>query len=173
MSFESALAFTLRWEGWSALTNDPHDPGGITKFGISDARDGQRDGKTDVDGDQLPDTLIADLTAADAAAIYERDYWRASGAHALAEPLATVVFDTAVNLGPGRARYFLKVSHGDPLEYLALRDKWYRYRALKVPQLARYLHGWLNRDEALRGVVLKAKTPAASASPSKDPKALP
>lgn len=33
--FERALAFCLKWEGGDKITDDPRDPGGLTKFGIS------------------------------------------------------------------------------------------------------------------------------------------
>ena len=34
-AFQQALKHTLKWEGGSKFTDDPHYPGGATKYGIS------------------------------------------------------------------------------------------------------------------------------------------
>lgn len=60
-----------------------------TKFGISAAA--------------YPDIDIAGLTLDDAKAIYRRDYWERIAGDRLPDPLALLVFDTAVNDGPNRA----------------------------------------------------------------------
>jgi lysozyme family protein len=57
--FERALAFTLRWEG--GLSQDPDDPGGTTKYGIS-AR-------------AHPEVDVRNLTLEDAKEIYRKEYW--------------------------------------------------------------------------------------------------
>ncbi len=71
------------------LTNDPHDPGGLTKFGISQRR--------------YPDVDIANLTRAGAIELYRRDYWDLASCAKLPEPLDFYVFDSAINQGPGYA----------------------------------------------------------------------
>lgn len=88
MNFESALNFVLRWEGES-LVDDPRDPGGLTKYGIS-----QR---------AYPNLDIATLTRSQAGDIYRRDYWQPCGCTQWANSLALLVFDSAVNQGVGGA----------------------------------------------------------------------
>ena len=71
------------------LVNDPKDPGGVTKFGIS-----QR---------SYPNLNIRELTPDDAKAIYQRDYWAPIQGEALPAGLDLLLLDHAVNAGPARA----------------------------------------------------------------------
>lgn len=82
-SFENAFAKTVSIEG--GYVNDPKDPGGATKYGIS-----QR---------AYPGLNIAALTLNDAFAIYRRDYWDKICGDDLPDPLSHLVFDAAVNHG--------------------------------------------------------------------------
>ena len=59
--FDACLAFTLSWEG--GYVNNPADPGGETKYGISKRA--------------YPKLDIANLTLEQARDIYYRDYYRA------------------------------------------------------------------------------------------------
>src|SRR5207253_2327766 len=70
------------------------DPGGPTKFGIS-----QR---------QYPDLDIASLTREQAAAIYYRDWWLRFGFGALPETIAAKLFNLAINMGPRAATLCLQ-----------------------------------------------------------------
>ncbi len=105
--FTTAMAFVELWEG--GLVDDPHDAGGITKFGItlrtllSKALDLNNDGVVDRRD-------ILDLTREQAQGIYYRDYWVAAACPRLPDPLALVVFDCAVNQGVGRATRILQRS---------------------------------------------------------------
>lgn len=92
MTFERAVAFVLKREG--GFSDDPRDPGGATKFGIS-AR-------------AYPDVDIANLTIEQATAIYRRDYWDRIKGDLLPAPLALMAFDAAVNQGPRRAIQWLQ-----------------------------------------------------------------
>ncbi len=85
--FRAAVEEVLRHEG--GHVNDPRDPGGETKFGISKR--------------SYPTLAIADLTRDDAIAIYRRDFWDRLHGDDLPPALALVVFDTAVNMGRERA----------------------------------------------------------------------
>lgn len=58
-------------------------------------------------------------------AIYERDYWQASGAAGLSWPLSLVLFDSAVNAGVGQAQTWLQQSGAEVHRYLALRLTFY------------------------------------------------
>jgi lysozyme family protein len=81
--FERAIDFTIPHEG--GYNQFPADPGGATKWGIS-----QR---------QYPGLDIASLTKEAAVAIYKQDYWDECRCDALGGPLAIVMFDTSVNCG--------------------------------------------------------------------------
>lgn len=93
--WEKAIAFTLRMEGGDQVENDPNDPGGKTKFGISQKA--------------FPDLNIDDLTLEAAKAIYRKNYWEACRCDELPSDLAICVFDTAVNQGVGKAKRLLQI----------------------------------------------------------------
>lgn len=86
-AFNDQIAKTLAFEG--GYVDDPDDPGGETNYGISKAA--------------YPDVDIADLTEADAIAIYHRDYWQHPRIDQLPDSVAGKVFDMAVNMGPATA----------------------------------------------------------------------
>ena len=95
-----------------------------------------------------PDIDVKSLTPDTAKQILHDRYWVTSGADQIADPaLATVVYDTAVNMGPGMAKAMLKASGGDVEKFLDAREK--RYRAIGGPDL----QGWLNRNAKLREAV--------------------
>jgi len=94
--FQLCVGRILAREG--GLVDHPSDPGGLTKYGISKR--------------QYPQLDIANLTISDASAIYERDYWEASGAYKLHEPIDFFLFDSAVNQGVGRAVRLLQAAVG-------------------------------------------------------------
>jgi len=81
MDFDTAFDRLIGHEG--GYVNNPADPGGETKFGISKR--------------SYPDVNIAALTLADAKAIYRRDFWQPlADAHPAVRFQA---FDFAVNSG--------------------------------------------------------------------------
>jgi len=81
MDFDTAFDRLIGHEG--GYVNNPADPGGETKFGISKR--------------SYPDVNIAALTLADAKAIYRRDFWRPlADAHPAVRFQA---FDFAANSG--------------------------------------------------------------------------
>jgi lysozyme family protein len=127
-NFEKAVDFVLAHEG--GYTNDPNDPGGETKYGISKRA--------------YPDLIIANLTPEDAIEIYRRDYWIPSGAEQLPDNLALIHFDASVNNGLSKARQFLDQAGGDYREYLLLRIKFYNSLAAH-PTNRGFLRGWINR----------------------------
>lgn len=127
-NFNRSIAFVLKWEG--GYVNDPRDPGGETKYGISKKA--------------YPSLDIKALTEDAAREIYRKDYWDKAGCGALEWPLCLVHFDTAVNMGNGRAADF-KDRALDWVDYLFLRIE--HYAKLNKPE---YLRGWLNRVIDLR-----------------------
>lgn len=96
MSFEQAFEIVIGHEG--GYVDNPADPGGETKFGISKR--------------SYPGVEIASLTIDEAKAIYRRDYWDKAGCDVCAPGLALIVFDAAVNNGVGRAVRWLQTAVG-------------------------------------------------------------
>lgn len=82
-NFDQAFADIIGVEG--GYSNDPKDPGGETKYGVT-----KRD---------HPNVDIANLTLDGAKAIYASGYWGPAHCDDLAWPLCLVVFDCAVNQG--------------------------------------------------------------------------
>ena len=133
--FKEALLFVFKWEG--SYVNDPDDPGGETKYGISKRA--------------YPSLDIQSLTPTDAARIYYEDYWAKAGCSELDYPLNVVVFDSAVNCGVGRALYWLRKAKNE-WDYLDMRKNYYLELA-KQDRYRKYLKGWLNRLGDLRKLV--------------------
>ena len=161
--FDAALKFVKRWEGdW---VDDPHDRGGVTKWGITirtliaKALDLNNDGVVDRRD-------IRDMTVWQARNIYFTDYWIAAVCPSLPTSLALLQFDCAVNQGVGRAARILQKSVGvkvdgiigkktlaavgaaykrDPRkllgEYSARRVRHYS----SLAQVTRYGLGWFRR----------------------------
>ena len=123
-NFDEALKFVLKWEG--GYSNDPNDPGGETKYGISKR--------------SYPELDIRKLTLKQAKEIYYQNYWLKSGCDKLPFPFNIVVFDTSVNMGRRRAMEFLN-TYNDWRDYLLKRL--YVYSKFKQAKL--YFRGWANR----------------------------
>lgn len=141
-NFRKSLAFVLKWEG--GYVNDPDDPGGETKWGISKRNH--------------PTLDIPNLTPEQAAKIYSDEYWDPAGCDSLPFPVCTAVFDTAVNLGVSRAVSWIKQSK-DIKEFLDTRKRYYYSTINKNPPSIKYLRGWLNRLNDLQKFVDINMTP--------------
>ncbi len=83
MRFDQAFEIVVGHEG--GYVNDPQDPGGETKFGISKA--------------SYPNLDIAALTIEQATEIYRKDYWQAARCDDFPELLRLPLFDSTVNQG--------------------------------------------------------------------------
>lgn len=94
--FDSAFDKLIDHEG--GYVNNPSDPGGETKFGISKRA--------------YPDLNISGLTLEQAKEIYRRDYWERAKCDQLHPAVAFQVFDTAVNSGIGQSIRFLQRAVG-------------------------------------------------------------
>ena len=92
MNFDQAFEKLLGHEG--GYVNNPADPGGETKYGISKRA--------------YPTLDIKNLTLDTAKTIYLVDYWRASGCDAAPDKIKFQIFDVAVNSGVGRAVQFVQ-----------------------------------------------------------------
>ncbi len=82
--------------------NDPADPGGETKYGISKRA--------------YPDTDIAGLTEDDAKAIYQRDYWDPHHCGDMPWAVGWTLFDCAVNHGAHEAIKWLQGALSLPVD---------------------------------------------------------
>lgn len=103
--FDYCLQFVLAAEG--GKVDDPADRGGRTNKGVTQItytgwRLHQR----------LPDKDVWEATDDEIRAIYREDYWVPSKCPILPEPVDLVTFDTAVNMGVGRAIRFLQTALG-------------------------------------------------------------
>lgn len=138
-NFTKAMQFISKWEWMNkedgAFTDHPADPGGKTKWGISQKA--------------YPDLNIANLKKTDAYAIYFADYWLKAGCNEMEFPLACTVFDTAINMGVSKAKDFLAKTK-DVKEYIELRTQRYLQLADRNPKLKVFLKGWLRRINDLK-----------------------
>ena len=166
-NFPDCISHVLAAEG--GLVNDPQDPGGVTKFGIS-----QR---------SYPALDIRALSLDDAKAIYQRDYWAPIQGEALPAGLDLLVLDHAVNAGPARAIRLLQhlvgvpedglmgpvtlagVAIADPQDLIArfseLRLDFYR----DLPTWRHFGAGWSRRVHRTRRAALamaRAQAPLAA-----------
>lgn len=155
--FEIAIIPVLEHEG--GYVNDPKDPGGETKFGISKR--------------SYPDVDIANLTKDQAIEIYRRDFWdKFKYGYINDQRVATKVFDLAVNMGGSRANKIAQralracewpvvddgiigdtslnaINNVSPDRLLAaIRSEAagrYRYLVARNSDLNKFLNGWLKR----------------------------
>ena len=158
--FEPAFSFMLPHEG--GYVCDPNDPGGETRYGIS-----QR---------THPNLDIGNLSLDDARAIYKQEFWDGVGYDQLTSQLiANKLFDLSVNMGSHEAVQLLQQAccdcaepvaadgHLGPLTIAAanhaqeaqlldsFRDRaeqFYRKLADRRPGLAKFLNGWIARARA-------------------------
>lgn len=141
--FTRAVTFVLEMECGKdkdgnlkdGYVNDPKDPGGETKYGIS------KKGHPELD--------IKELTLAKALEIYYKDYWLLYGT-GLPFPNDVLMFDTAVNMGGRAARRFDLISKGDWKRFLEERKAYYLDLISAKPNLRRFKNGWMNRLNELR-----------------------
>lgn len=103
-NFEAALKKVLVHEG--GFSDHPKDPGGATNLGVT-LRTWQAWLRRPVTVEQLKR-----LTPADVAPMYKRKFWDVASCDSLPAGLDYVVFDFAVNAGPGRAVKTLQTAVG-------------------------------------------------------------
>jgi lysozyme family protein len=167
-AFPDSLFFVLRWEG--GYVDHPVDPGGRTNRGITQ---GVYDRWRSAQG--LPTRHVQVIEETEVEAIYETHYWNPPRCDLLRRRLDLVQFDTAVNMGPGRAVRLLQGAVGcnvdghfgpgteqaaaecDLMEtveaYCEARLDYYRRLVEKRPELQVFLRGWTNRVNALKSQV--------------------
>jgi lysozyme family protein len=135
-NWNKAIDFVLLIEG--GFVNDPADPGGATKYGISKKA--------------YPDVDIVNLTIEEAKAIYERDYWDKCNCSNLSSGTDIAVFDTAVNMGVGVAKDFLKNSMTWQ-DIMLFRVDRYIEISRKNATLQKFFRGWVIRCSRLAKLI--------------------
>lgn len=142
-------------EGGERLVNDPDDPGGLTKWGISKRAN--------------PDEDIENLTLDDAIRIYLEKYWIPSRASELPNQLQDLYFDMVVNLGQRNAvKVLQKASNHNKSKKIivdgrigpntlnaaqkvekdrlkAFRVMYYAKICINNKKLLKYYYGWFRR----------------------------
>ena len=154
-NFPAALALILQAEG--GFVNHPRDPGGMTNLGVT--RNVWRDWvNRDVD-----EAEMRSLTPELVTPLYKARYWDACKCDDLPRGVDYAVFDSAVNMGPGRAARLLQAALGvtadgsigratiaaataaDPVELLKAfslgKEAFYK----SLPTFGVFGKGWLNR----------------------------
>ena len=149
--FDLAFEFVLRMEG--GPTNDPHDPGGSTRWGISQKNH--------------PEVDLVTLTKEGAKEIYRREYWDKCGCDRLPPAVAFFLFDMSVNQGVASAVRSLQASVGAQMDgvvgpnteaaarrlkpdatlclFAAERAEKYARLVSAEPRLMMYVVGWMRR----------------------------
>lgn len=190
MSFETALRYVLQNEvpcdskgnprPDRAFENDPHDPGGMTTWGIivSEYAAWLHKPESWIKTPDAKKTMI-EMTLEEAAAVYHAKYWNLMRCDAITNPaIATAMMDAAVNPGQGFAtravqiissalvdgrigpETITKINKTAPKYFIqTLRDRareYYDERAHQNGSLNRYLLGWHNRADRLLTLIPKA-----------------
>lgn len=157
MTFDEAFTRVIDIE--KGYVNDPLDPGGETKYGISKR--------------QYPSEDIPNLTLERAKLIYQFDYWGPAGCDAVPDALKFPLFDMAVNQGVKTAIKALQhavheVEDGilGPRTLRAIQSTYihqllFRFTAARLvaytkatdAQWARFGRGWIRRvaDNMVKG----------------------
>lgn len=99
-NFKDALAAVLHHEG--GYVDHPKDPGGRTNLGCT-----QKVWEEWV-GHQVDEHTMRNLSPADVAPLYKARYWDKVHGDDLPAGVDYVVFDAAINSGPGRAAKWLQ-----------------------------------------------------------------
>lgn len=160
-AFEAALQKTLGYEGGYVADDAGKGP---SNFGINASAN--------------PDVDVKNLTKDKARELYKKRYWDAIGGDALAakDPaLATIAFDTAVNMGVSKANQLVSKSKGDPSALLSMRQQHYDSLVKKDPEkFAPFEKGWKARVADLATSVIPSaeagELPQQAAAPAQPEK---
>lgn len=115
-NFSTCVEYVIKSEG-SQYTNDPHDPGGPTKWGITltDVRLHIKHNATAND--------VKRLTKGQAITVYREKYWDAMNCDDLPAGLDYTVFDYGVNSGIGRSGALLRKMMDMPVKPPTVTNK--------------------------------------------------
>lgn len=168
--FDRCLAEVLRLEG--GYVDDPRDPGGATKFGVTRAV------LSEARGQPVSAEGVAALTKAEAGEIYRGRYWARVGCGALPAGVDLLAFDMAVNMGPGAAARLLQAALGvtadgvvgprtasaaasrPVTETIRATSELRRQRYRSLAGFAAFGRGWLRRTDNIEALALAWAEPA-------------
>lgn len=147
-TFEAYLPELWKHEG--GYVNHPDDPGGATKYGIT-----QRTLEA-FRNRPVSEYEIRNLGKSEAAVIYRKRYWNAIGADDLPAGVDALAFDIAVNHGVGRWKQWQGLAKGlspaDAIRAITERRRRF-YRSLRTfPTFGR---GWMRRANEVEAWALK------------------
>lgn len=125
MNFDTAFDKLLGHEG--GLSNEPDDPGGLTRYGISHAA--------------YPTEDIANLTLERAKTLAKRDYWGPAGCDVVPDAVRYPLFDLAYNSGVGRAVRLLQRTVGETEDGIIGPRTLQAINSMDPVRLAARLHG--------------------------------
>jgi hypothetical protein len=137
-NFDKAFLWTIGAEG--KPTDDPHDPGGFTIWGLAK---------------RYHAAISKDTTIEYAKEVYRKEYWDAINGDSMPYPLDIAAFDCAVNPGLGVALRLLNQTN-DWQDLMILRLKYYSELVRKNPDKLRYFRGWANRVLNLWDMIKKS-----------------
>ena len=103
-NFAEALQHVLKHEG--GFVNHPSDPGGMTNLGCT------KKVWEEHCGHSVDEKAMRSLTPDDVAPLYKRKYWDKIQGDELPSGVDYIVFDAAINSGPGRAAKWLQACIG-------------------------------------------------------------
>lgn len=130
---------TFRLEG--GLSKDKSDPGGTTKFGVSEK------------GTGLSKDEITNLTHEKAGELYKTRYYnemiKHPKYHTLSKPSRAIVLDASVHHGPRFAQNLINTVGDNPHELLKARQEDYDRLTAKT-QYEKYREGWKARLNKIR-----------------------
>lgn len=126
MDFDQAFDRLIGHEG--GYVNNPADPGGETKFGISKR--------------SYPMENIKALTLERAKALYHRDYWGPAGCDAAPDGLKFDLFDMAVNSGVTTAIRTLQNAVGTSADGVIGPKTLQAINSMPAPRLVARFNGW-------------------------------
>jgi len=128
-TFDRCFLFVVGEEG--GYVNNPADPGGDTKYGISKR--------------QYPTLDIKSLTLDQAKAIYLRDYWTPMALDGVKYGPALVLFDCAVNQGVARAQEFFRQTAVSSAAFIVAFQAARMMHYASLPTWATFGKGWTRR----------------------------
>lgn len=111
------------WEGWHKFTVTPHDPGGATYCGLTQAAyDGWLAKR------HLPHALVQDASDEQLGDIFHEQYWMPVRGNDIWPGLDLMAFDISVNMGASRATMIVQRAAGVTV------DGWFGLETLHAVQ---------------------------------------
>jgi lysozyme family protein len=160
-NFEHSLDLVLKSEG--GYVDNPKDPGGVTNLGVTATT------WANWTKHMVTEKIMRSLTKEDVEPLYKRKYWDACNCDDIPVGLDYLVFDFAVNAGPGRSAKLLQRALGLPedgiigaqtIQSIDISDKndlISRFSNVKIsyyeslPTFETFGKGWVARVNEARG----------------------